>query len=138
VGFLSGEKSMLTDLGSTRRDGGISLRVDEVVIDCGNPCLLATFWARVLGYEVFECDEDIASIEDPTDIGPGICFQRVAEAKSAKNRVHLDLRVASGDLDATVAHLISLGASKVEVGQGVHSWWVVLADPEGNEFCLVA
>jgi hypothetical protein len=128
---------MLTDLGSTHEDIGVGLRVDEVVVDCGNPCLLADFWSRVLGYQVFECDDDIASIEDPSDAGPSICFQRVAEAKSTKNRVHLDLRVASGDLDGTVAQLISLGARRVEVGQDENNWWIVLADPEGNEFCLV-
>lgn len=116
---------------------GINLRLDEVVMDCGDPCALATFWSEALGYELTECDDDIASIEDPSGTGPSILFQRVPEAKSVKNRVHFDLNVGGGDLEIAVAQLVSLGARKVDDREGIDRWWVVLADPEGNEFCVV-
>jgi hypothetical protein len=106
-------------------------------MDCGDPCLLARFWAEALAYEVIECDEDLASIEDPAGASPGVFFQRVPEAKSAKNRVHFDLSVGGHDLEAAIAHLVSLGARRVDSGGEDLRWWVVLADPEGNEFCVV-
>jgi hypothetical protein len=132
------EMRMATDVQPAQSRAGFTLRLDEVVIDCGEPCALATFWSEALGYELAECDEDVASIEDPSGTGPSMLFQRVPETKSAKNRVHLDLNVGSGDLETAVAQLISLGARRVEVGQASDPWWVVLADPEGNEFCVVA
>jgi hypothetical protein len=115
----------------------LSLRLDEVVIDCRDPCLLARFWSEALAYEVTECDDDLASIEDPTGSGPGVFFQRVPEVKSAKNRVHFDLSVGGQELEAAVVQLISLGARRVDAGGEDLRWWVVLADPEGNEFCVV-
>ena len=129
---------MATDIRSVRAGAGITLRLDEVVMDCGDPCVLATFWAEALGYEITECDDDIASIEDPDGTGPSMFFQRVPEAKSAKNRVHFDLNVGNGDLEPAVGQLVSLGARKLHAGGGDDRWWVVLADPEGNEFCVVA
>jgi hypothetical protein len=62
----------------------------------------------------------------------------VPEAKSTKNRVHFDLNVGTGDLEPAVAQLVTLGATRVHVGDSGDRWWVVLADPEGNEFCVVA
>jgi hypothetical protein len=115
----------------------VTLRLDEVVMDCGDPCILATFWSEALGYEVTECDDDVASIEDPSGTGPSLFFQRVPEAKSTKNRVHFDLNIGDGDLEPAVAKLVSLGASKVRLKESDGRWWVVLADPEGNEFCVV-
>ena len=116
---------------------GSAIRFYEIVIDCSNPLRLAPFWAEALGYEIDELEEDVASIEHPTDDGPAICFLRVPESKQGKNRVHFDLNVDDDELDGAVERLISLGARQVDVGQGVDRSWVVLADPEGNEFCIV-
>jgi hypothetical protein len=127
-----------TDIQAVRAGVGITLRLDEVVVDCCDPCALATFWSEALSYEVTECDDDIASIEDPSGTGPSMFFQRVPEAKSTKNRVHFDLNVGTGDLEPAVAQLVTLGATRVHVGDSGDRWWVVLADPEGNEFCVVA
>jgi hypothetical protein len=123
---------------SSRRGIGINLRLDEVVMDCDDPCLLARFWSEALDYELTECDEDIAAIEDPTGSGPSVLFQRVPEKKSAKNRVHLDLSIGSGDLELAVDQLLSMGAKRVDSEDFRTRWWVVLADPEGNEFCVVS
>jgi hypothetical protein len=135
VGGLEGLR--LDSPGSTRPGVGLNLRLDEVVIDCSDPCVLANFWSEALGYELTECEDDIASIEDPGGPGPSIFFQRVPEAKSVKNRVHFDLNVGGGDLELAVAQLVSLGARRVDDGGTIDRWWVVLADPEGNEFCVV-
>jgi hypothetical protein len=115
----------------------VTLSLDEVVIDCGDPCALAKFWSEALGYQIAECDVDIASIEDPTGSGPGMFFQRVPERKAIKNRIHFDLSIWGGDLELAVDQLLSLGARRVEVGDDDVHWWAVLADPEGNEFCVI-
>ena len=120
-----------------RATQGLTLKVEELVIDCCEPLPLAGFWAEVLGYEVYEEESDLASIEDPTGVGPAICFQRVPESKQVKNRVHLDLNVGEADLDPVVARLIELGATKVDESDHPDRSWVVMADPEGNEFCVV-
>ena len=116
---------------------GSAIRFNEIVIDCCDPLSLAPFWAEALGYEIDELEEDVASIEHPTNDGPAICFQRVPESKQGKNRVHFDLNVDDDELENAVVRLISLGAKQVDVGQGLDRSWVVLADPEGNEFCIV-
>ena len=119
----------------------------DVVVDCRHPASLARWWAGTLdGYRVSPYDEAelarlrAAGVEDPEDDptvlvepggpGPRIWFQRVPEPKTAKNRVHLDLTVP--DLAAGVADLVARGATVV----ADHGTWVVLADPEGDEFCV--
>jgi predicted enzyme related to lactoylglutathione lyase len=126
----------IAEMESTLRPGS-AIRFNEIVIDSSDPLSLAPFWAEALGYEIDELEEDVASIEHPTDDGPAICFQRVPESKQGKNRVHFDLNVDDDELESAVQRLISLGAKQVDVGQGVDRSWVVLADPEGNEFCIV-
>jgi hypothetical protein len=116
---------------------GSAIRFYELVIDCSDPLSLAPFWAEALGYEIGELEEDVASIEHPDDDGPAICFQRVPESKQGKNRVHFDLNVEDDELESAVERLKALGAKQVDVGQGLDRSWVVLADPEGNEFCIV-
>ena len=74
----------------------------------------------------------------PEGEGPHLDFLLVPEPRTGKNRLHLDLRAADGDQAAEVARLESLGARRTDVGQGPEATWVVLADPEGNEFCLLA
>ncbi|MUL40628.1 VOC family protein [Streptomonospora sp. PA3] len=118
----------------------------ELAIDCADPRALARFWCAVLGYEVQEADEEIvtigapaaaASADRPGPVPPVLTFARVPEPKTVKNRVHLDVRPSDGDQDDEVRRLLGLGARYADVGQGAESW-VVLADPEGNEFCVLA
>lgn len=118
----------------------------ELAIDCADPKGLARFWCSVLGYEVQDEDEGIVTIGPPTvpeaknhlgPVPPALTFARVPEGKTAKNRVHLDLNPTDREQDEEVRRLLDLGARHVDVGQGDVSW-VVLADPEGNEFCVLA
>lgn len=118
----------------------------ELAIDCADPNGLARFWCSVLGYEVQDEDEGIVTIGPPTvpvaknhlgPVPPALTFARVPEGKTAKNRVHLDLNPTDREQDEEVRRLLDLGARHVDVGQGDVSW-VVLADPEGNEFCVLA
>lgn len=122
----------------------------DVVIDCAHPAPLARFWAAMLdGYSVAPYDDvELArlhgmGIDDPEDDpgvivegpGPRYCFQKVPEPKVAKNRMHLDLW--SDDRDAEVARLIALGATVLEHQPPPGDDLIALADPEGNEVCLV-
>lgn len=106
-------------------------------MDCSEPQRLAAFWAQALDYDITESDPDWAAIEDPAGRNPGISFQRVPEAKLSKNRVHFDLSVDEDHLERERDRLLSLGATQIDVGQGPDRVWIVLADPERNEFCLV-
>jgi hypothetical protein len=117
--------------------------------DAGDPHRLATFWALALGYidESGYSDEDGASLVDPDGRGPTIAFLRVPEGKTAKNRVHIDIRVAGEPpwnmaereqlIRAKVDELVAAGATKVrEESYGPDLGHVVMLDPEGNEFCV--
>lgn len=106
--------------------------VKSVTFDCREPLAVAAFWAAVLGSNVDEdSTEDRAWVEPAGWGGPNLWFQRVPEPKTAKNRQHFDLR-AIGELTAEIQRLRSLGATVVtETGA-----LVVMADPEGNEFCV--
>ena len=110
-------------------------RITAIAIDCADPELLAGFWTAVLGWQVTDRDDDIVSIGAPA--APfGIDFVVVPEPKRNKNRLHLDLNATDREQDAELRRLLDLGASPADVGQGEVSW-CVLADPEGNEFCLL-
>jgi hypothetical protein len=110
----------------------------EVLIDCTDAERVARFWCAALDWEVLDRDEEAGDVEIGTPDGPvRLLFLTVPEPKTIKNRVHLDVHAADGDQDAEVERLIGLGATHVDVGQGEQSW-VVLADPEGNEFCVLA
>ncbi|MDQ1569322.1 MAG: hypothetical protein QOF96_4202 [Actinomycetota bacterium] len=106
-----------------------------VVVDAANPALMARFWAAVLDYQiVFEQPDEVVIARD-RETYPGIIFVPVPEPKTAKNRLHIDLN--PDNQDAEVARLLALGAKRVDVGQSDVVTWVVLADPEGNEFCVL-
>ncbi len=111
-------------------------RLTELIVDCRDPDLLARFWTEVLGYEITDRDEEGVVIGGSPGSGPAIFFAVVPEAKAGKNRIHLDLNATDGDQAAEVARIKALGATEVDVGQGEQTW-VVLADPEGNEFCVL-
>jgi predicted enzyme related to lactoylglutathione lyase len=133
---MTSDQARMLDRRTERAPATVGLRLDEVVVDSADPCVLATFWSEALGYELVECDDDVASIEDPTGGSPSLYFQRVPEAKSAKNRVHFDLSVGGEDMEVAIARLVSLGATRIDRGDDDVRWWAVLADPEGNEFCV--
>jgi hypothetical protein len=110
----------------------------EVVIDCNDPRLVAEFWGQALGWEVHESDDDFLWMSPSGEPFPDVplVFLRVLEKKRSKNRLHLDLSPVGCDRDEEVARLVALGAQPVDIGQGEQRW-VVLADPEGNEFCVL-
>ncbi|MDQ3808969.1 MAG: VOC family protein [Chloroflexota bacterium] len=116
----------------------MSCKFTELVIDCANPRHLADFWSAVLGYRVLDSTDDDSLVEiGAPGAQPTLVFARVPEPKTVKNRLHIDLN-ATGDADqqSELARLLSLGARHTDVGQREVTWFV-LADPEGNEFCLL-
>ena len=109
--------------------------IKAVSFDAADALALATFWAAALGSDVDEdSTADKAFVEAAGWGGPNIWFLRVPEGKTAKNRMHLDL--SADDRDAEVARLLSLGAAKIDEHDEYGTHWIVLADPEGNEFCV--
>ncbi len=113
-------------------------RVIAVAVDCRNAEVLATFWCAALGAEVDRRWRDAHGVEYVqigTGEGPLLLFQPVAEGKSGKNRLHLDIAPATGTQEAEVERLVDLGAARLPDDPKVP--WVVLADPEGNEFCVL-
>jgi hypothetical protein len=118
----------------------MTLRLQNVSFDCHDPARLAAFWAEALGWRVTFADADEVTLEPPAGspdegVVPDFEFLLVPEDKVVKNRLHLDLRPS--DQAAEVERLIGLGAAHVDIGQGTEHTWVVLADPEGNEFCVL-
>jgi predicted enzyme related to lactoylglutathione lyase len=113
--------------------------IAAVVVDALDPGALAGFWAEATGWDVVRSSDGLASLRHPEGHGSFIEFIRVAEPNPGKNRVHLDVApFAGGDRPAEVARLRELGARPADVGQGDEVTWVVLADPEGNEFCVLS
>jgi len=111
--------------------------VAAVVVDSADPPAAARFWAVATGWESRESDADFASLREPGGTGPYLEFVRVGDAKIVKNRVHVDVAPPpDGDVAAEVRRLRAAGAVPVDIGQG-DVRWVVLADPEGNEFCVL-
>ena len=134
----------------------------QVVIDCADPHRLARFWSEAIDYEIEDNHDQIlglieqglvtrdetteidgrlfftiaAALNDPAGKRPRLLFQIVPEAKTVKNRVHLDLRVPADQHGAEVERLKGLGATWLWNGQQGPHTWVTMADPEGNEFCV--
>jgi hypothetical protein len=126
--------------GSCRRQRrGVSRsQVIAVAVDCLDAELLARFWSAALGTEILQRWRDAYDVEYVqvgSGGGPLLLFQPVPEAKAGKNRVHLDLAPESGSQDDEVERLVRLGARRV--ADDTEHPWVVLADPEGNEFCVL-
>ncbi|WP_406041961.1 VOC family protein [Micromonospora sp. NBC_00898] len=107
---------------------------ESLTVDARDPSRLAHWWAEALGYQVITDKPDAVEIRRAPDVLPGIVFVPVADNKVTKNRLHIDLRPA--DQEAEVERLVDMGARHVDVGQGDVEW-AVLADPEGNEFCVL-
>jgi catechol 2,3-dioxygenase-like lactoylglutathione lyase family enzyme len=107
----------------------------EVLIDCADAERLSTFWCDVLGWKVI--DRGGGAVEIGGGTGVTLVFLPVPEPKTIKNRVHLDVKANDGNQAAEVERIEALGARRIDIGQGDVSW-VVLADPEGNEFCVLS
>ena len=111
--------------------------IAAVVVDCADPRAMARFWGEALDWTLHEVSDDHARLRSAKSVGPYLEFLRTPD-KTVWNRVHLDLLPYRGDDQAAeVARLRALGATPADVGQGDVPW-VVLADPEGNEFCVLA
>jgi hypothetical protein len=127
----------------------MSIRWYSVVVDCKDIKALSRWWAEALGWRVaFEADDEVAvvpphALDETRDIpvleqSPGLVFVSVPEGKTVKNRLHIDVAPpAGGDQGTEVRRLEALGARRADVGQGPEVSWVVMADPEGNEFCVL-
>jgi hypothetical protein len=120
-------------------------RFSELSVDCENPKGVAEFWSAVLDYRILETRDDLVEIgaNEPTVEGvratpvpPTIVFVTVPEGKSVKNRLHIDVSPIDATQDEEVDRLLALGATRVDIGQG-DVGWVVMRDPEGNEFCVL-
>ena|SRR5215472_4311063 len=114
--------------------------VREFVIDCADPKRVATFWSQVLDWPLKEEPTGelwISSTGEESAPPPVLIFVTVPEPKTVKNRMHLDVNPSGVDQAEELERLLSLGARRVDIGQGDVSW-VVLADVEGNEFCLLS
>jgi predicted enzyme related to lactoylglutathione lyase len=117
---------------------GMPSRISAIVIDAVNPRTVTDFWCAVLNWKVIEEDSEVITIGSSGGLGPMIDVVAVPEPKTLKNRLHLDLRADGGTTAEELDRLLGLGARPVDVGQPADASWVVLADPEGNEFCLLS
>ncbi|MGH9016290.1 MAG: VOC family protein [Acidimicrobiales bacterium] len=113
----------------------MGLEWEQMIIDARDPAVLGRWWQEALGWVVVNDDPQEFEIRPRPDRLPGLLFVAVAETKTVKNRLHLDFR--PDDRDAEVERMLARGATRADVGQGEESW-VVLADPEDNEFCILS
>jgi hypothetical protein len=112
--------------------------IAAVVIHCDDPRAMARFWAEAAGWTVHEVTEAHARLRSPAGVGPYLELLRTPDVRSLRHRLHLDLLPGpTDDQAAEVARLEALGATHADVGQG-DVRWTVLADPEGNQFCVLA
>jgi hypothetical protein len=115
----------------------MTLEWEQVIVHSVDPAALGQWWADALGWVVVYSSDDEFEIRPEPDRMPGLDFVRIEKpegTEKTKSRLHLDFR--PDDQDAEVARLVAHGARHVDIGQGEQSW-VVLADPEGNEFCVL-
>jgi catechol 2,3-dioxygenase-like lactoylglutathione lyase family enzyme len=121
---------------------GVACRISELVIDCADPDLLAAFWSKVLGYVEVGREDDGSIQIGPPDVGfggpqPALVLSPSSDSRTGKLRLHIDVNAIDRDQDAELERLLALGARPADVGQTGTESWHVLADPEGNEFCLL-
>jgi predicted enzyme related to lactoylglutathione lyase len=113
------------------------VRLHHIVIDTHDLPGLARFWTQALGWRILSEREREIVIGPAEDAPVGMCFMPVTGPKTVKNRVHLDLTSSAEDREQEIDRLVALGARPVDIGQTGTESWTVLADPEGNEFCVV-
>jgi hypothetical protein len=111
------------------------LKIEQITVDAFDPRALGSWWAEALSWVVIFEDDREVEIRPELNTTPGILFITCPDSKVAKNRLHLDLR--PDDQEHEVNRLLALGARRVDIGQQPSVPWVVLADPEGNEFCVL-
>jgi catechol 2,3-dioxygenase-like lactoylglutathione lyase family enzyme len=119
----------------------MACRFSELNVDSRDPEALAAFWSAVLDYRVLSREEGVVEIGPEAGFGgaaPTLVFAPVADPTPGKVRLHIDLNPTDRDQDAELERLLALGATPADVGQTGDESWHVLADPEGNEFCLLA
>lgn len=129
----------------------MGMRWYSTVIDSNDVAMLSRWWAETLDYQiVYEAPDEVVIVPRYVDeeliratpwerVGPGLVFVQVDDPKRTKNRIHVDLAPhTSDDRDAIIEALIERGARTADVGQSADSSWIVLADPEGNEFCVLS
>ncbi len=115
----------------------MAARISCMCVDAVDPRRVADFWAAVLRWDVAEESDEYITLASPARDLPRLDILHVREPKEVKNRLHLDLRADGTSFEDEVDRLESLGARRVDIGQGSDVTWVVFADPEGNEFCLL-
>ncbi|GHI03443.1 glyoxalase [Streptomyces cellostaticus] len=117
----------------------MACRISELVIDCANPNRLAAFWSDVLGYVELGREDDGSIAIGPPDAGPQptLVLSPSSDPRTGKLPLHIDVNATDRDQDAELERLLALGARPADVGQTGTESWHVLADPEGNEFCLL-
>lgn len=108
---------------------------EQVIVDANDPVALGRWWATALGWVVVDEAADESEIRPSADRLPGLLFSLAPEPKTIKNRLHLDFRPV--DQHAEVERLLALGARPADIGQTGDEPWIVLQDPEGNEFCIL-
>jgi hypothetical protein len=118
----------------------MACRVSELVLKCHDPEVLARFWCEVLDFVVLDREEEVIEIGPREGFGgaqPTIILLRNDELKQGNPRLHVDVNPTDRDQDAELERLLALGARPADIGQAGGESWHVLADPEGNEFCLL-
>ena len=113
------------------------VRLHHIVIDTHDLPRLAQFWTQALGWKVLSEREHEIIIGTDENAPVGICFMPVTDQKIVKNRVHLDITTEAQDRDQEIDRLLGLGAQRADIGQTGEESWTVLADPEGNELCVI-
>jgi hypothetical protein len=112
----------------------VSLEWEQTIVDARDPMSLGRWWQQALGWVVVDESDEVFEIRPTANRVPGLLFVPVSDLKVVKNRLHLDFR--PDDQKVEVERLLALGATRVDIGQGDVPW-VTLADPEGNEFCVL-
>jgi predicted enzyme related to lactoylglutathione lyase len=110
------------------------LTLGNVTFDCADPIRLAEFWSRATGFQIAQQSGYMTVLSPAEGRGPNLLFIKVPEPRTVKNRVHPDFHVA--DIEAEIARLIELGATRGESHREYGFIWTVMSDPEGNEFCV--
>ena len=118
----------------------MTARIAQLTFDVLDIDAQSRFWSQALGMDAHTGDDGVSKLHPPGDAresGPTIWLQPVTDRKQEKLRLHLDLRPSDGDVETEVARLLGLGATRADVGQQGDEGFTVLADPEGNEFCVL-
>ena len=115
----------------------MAVSLHHIVFDAHDLPAMARFWAQVLGWRILsEREQEIVIGADAT-APVGICFMPVTDVKTIKYRLHMDMSPGPGEHEVEIERILALGARRVDIGQTGAESWTVLADPEGNEFCVV-